>query len=83
MDTNNTEKSLSDIARQRHTYQYVSGKYDFLDGTKENVHTYTLGFHAGMEHCVKIWEIQIEALQAKVKELEKQNIEYPTLNTQP
>ena len=78
-----SENPLFAIARTKHLYQYVSGDFEFLNDSEENKNTYTLGFCAGVSHAAEIFEIQIEALQAKVKELEKQNIEYPTLNTQP
>lgn len=77
-----TENPLFAIARTKHLYQYVSGDFEFLNDSEENKNTYTLGFCAGVEHTASIWKLEIEMLQQKVKELEKDKLDCPTLNLQ-
>lgn len=44
---------------------------------------YTCGFVEGVIHCNDIFALQIEMLQSKVRELEKEKQpDYPTLNRQ-
>ena len=44
---------------------------------------YTCGFAEGVIYCNDIFALQIEMLQAKVRELEKEKeTDYPTLNRQ-
>lgn len=75
-----TENPLFAIARKKHNEQFLTWEFDFLHLTPENENTYILGFCAGVSHTSAIWQIQIEALQKKVEELQKQQT--PTLERQ-
>ena len=63
---------LFSIARKLHNKQFLTWEYDFLHMTPENENCFILGFCGGISHAASIWQIQIEALQKKVEELEKQ-----------
>ena len=58
-----------------------SAAYGLLKYVDERA--YVCGFTEGVIHANNIWRIQLEMLQSKVRELEKENQpDYPTLNRQ-
>ena len=45
------EETMAEIARKSHLNNRLSGHYDFLQLTPENINTYELGFMAGVMYA--------------------------------